>query len=402
MQERIGLKEIQAAEKVLKEVISPTPVKFSSTFSLMTGNSVYLKAENLQKTGSFKVRGAFNKIQSLSDQEKERGIVAASAGNHAQGVALVAGFLGIKAVVVMPQNAPLSKISAAEGYGARVMLSGKTYSQAEKFAVELSIRENLTFIHPFNDTMTIAGQGTIGLEILREVPEAEVILVPVGGGGLISGVGLAVKKMKPEIQVIGVQTSSCPVLCESFRKGRLLNWKRKPTMADGIAVENPGNIPFEIIQRVVDNIITVEEDDIAHTILLLMERSRLIVEGAGAVALTALISGRVDFKNKKIVVILSGGNIDVTLLARIIDRGLFRSGRLIKFTAVIPDVPGALQELLEEISLLGANVLNIRHNRLSIELPLNYAEVEMMLETRDREHSYEIVQALKEKDYDCK
>lgn len=402
MQERIDLKEIQDAEKALKDVISPTPVKFSSTFSLMTGNSVYLKAENLQKTGSFKVRGAFNKIQSLSAREKEKGIVAASAGNHAQGVALAAAFLGISAVVVMPQNASLSKVSAAENYGARVVLSGKTYSQAEKFAVEMAVRENKAFIHPFNDIMTIAGQGTIGLEILREVPEAEVILVPVGGGGLIAGVGLAVKKIRPDIQVIGVQASSCPVLCESFRRGRLLSCNRASTMADGIAVENPGNIPFELIRRVVDNIITVEEEDIAYTILLLMERARLIVEGAGAVGLTALISGRTDFKNKKIVAILSGGNIDVTLLARIIDRGLARSGRLIAFTLVIPDVPGSLKELLEEISSQGANVLNIRHNRLNIELPLNYAQVEMILETRDSKHSQEITRALKEKSYECK
>ncbi len=399
MQERIRLKDIQEAEKVLSDIISPTPVKLSSTFSRMTENSVYLKAENLQKTGSFKVRGAFNKIQSLSEAEKERGIVAASAGNHAQGVALASDLLGIKAVVVMPENAPLSKIAAAEGYGARVILSGKNYSQAELFAVDLAAGEKMTFIHPFNDIMTIAGQGTIGLEILREVPEAEVVLVPVGGGGLISGVALAVKKIKPEIQVVGVQTSSCSVLCESFQKGRLLSRKRNSTMADGIAVETPGNIPFELIQRFVDNIITVEEEDIAFTILLLMERARLIVEGAGAVGLTALITGKVNVKRKNVVVLLSGGNIDVTLLARIIERGLARSGRLIKFSAVIPDAPGALKGLLEEISVQGANVLDIRHNRLDTEVPVEYARVELMLETRDKEHSREMIKALRKKGF---
>ncbi|MDO9574883.1 MAG: threonine ammonia-lyase [Candidatus Contubernalis sp.] len=401
MYESVSLKEIQEAEKVLREVISPTPVKFSSTFSLMTGNSIYLKAENLQKTGSFKIRGAFNKIYSLSLQEKKRGVVAASAGNHAQGVALVAGIMGIAAVVVMPENAPLSKISATQGYGAKVLLSGKTYSQAEKYAVELARQENMTLIHPFNDAMTIAGQGTIGLEILREVKDAEAILVPVGGGGLISGIALAVKKMKPEVQVVGVQTCNCPILCESFREGRLVKLQKKPTMADGIAVETPGAIPFEIIKKYVDNIITVEESDIAQTILLLMERARLIVEGAGAVGLTALLSGKTDFINKKLVVVLSGGNIDVTLLARIIDRGLARSGRLIKFTAVIKDTPGSIKDLLAFIATKGANVMSIRHNRLDFELPVDYAEVELTLETRDREHWEEIVEELKEMDY-CK
>ncbi|UNC90695.1 threonine ammonia-lyase [Candidatus Contubernalis alkaliaceticus] len=397
--ESISLKDVQEAEKVLKGVISPTPVKFSSTFSLMTGNSIYLKAENLQKTGSFKIRGAFNKLYSLSLKEKKRGVVAASAGNHAQGVALAAGILGIAAVVVMPENAPLSKISATQGYGAKVLLSGKTYSQAEKFAVDFAKNKNMTLIHPFNDVMTIVGQGTIGLEILREVEDVEVILVPVGGGGLISGIALAVKKMRPEVQVVGVQTSSCPILCESFRQGRLLTLKRNPTMADGIAVETPGNIPFELIKKYVDNIITVEENDIAQTILLLMERARLIVEGAGAVGLTALLSGNTDFINKKLVVVLSGGNIDVTLLARIIDRGLARSGRLIKFTVAIKDAPGSIKDLLELVALKGANVMSIRHNRLDFELPVDCAEVELTLETRDREHSEEIVEELRKKDY---
>ncbi len=402
MEELVTLKQIVEAAEKLRQVISPSPIKYSTTFSRMTGSEVYLKAENLQKTGSFKIRGAYNKIYSLTSQEKKRGIIAVSAGNHAQGAALAASLLGVKSLVVMPKTAPLSKITATEDYGARVILTGENYIEVQEAALQIAEKENLVLIHPFNDPLVIAGQGTIGLEILKERQDLDAVIVPVGGGGLISGISTVLKKLRPEVQVIGVQAASCPAVFNSFLEGKILSVKRRPTMADGIAVEKPGSITFEILKKYVDTMAAVEEEDIAQTILMLLERTKLMVEGAGAVGLTALLSRKINLVNKKVVVVLSGGNIDVTLLSRIINRGLARSGRLIKLNVLLPDKAGVLSELLGIVSDREANVLDIRHERLSLELPIDFVEVELLLETRDREHSEEIIRALVHKKYKLK
>ncbi len=390
----IGLDDIKEAGKTLNNVAYNTGLVHNTTFSEMTGNFIYLKMENLQKTGSFKIRGAFNKIAHLPKKYKKNGVIAASAGNHAQGVAMAAKAYGIKATIVMPKHAPLSKIAATRGYGAEVILHGHLYDEAYEKAMEIQEEIGAVFIHPFDDPEVIAGQGTIGIEILEDLPDADIIIVPVGGGGLISGIAVATKSIKPDIKIVGVQSKNIPSMAESIFKDRITTVNGIPTIADGIAVKTPGKITFEIVKHYVDDIVTVDEDEIANAILLLMERAKVITEGAGAASVAALLNRMGQFKDKKIVALLSGGNIDVNMLSRIIDSGLVKSGRKVFINTLIPDRPGTLGVLLNRLADTGANVLSVTHNRSSREIPIGYAKVELELETTSEEHIEEIKELL--------
>jgi len=390
----IGLDDIEEARKTLNNVAYNTGLVHNTTFSEMTGNSIYLKMENLQKTGSFKIRGAFNKIAHLPKKYKKKGVIAASAGNHAQGVAMAAKAYGIKATIVMPKHAPLSKIAATRGYGAEVILHGHLYDEAYEKAREIQEETGAVFIHPFDDPEVIAGQGTIGIEILEDLPDTDIIIVPVGGGGLISGIAVATKSIKPDIKIIGVQSKNMPSMAESIFKDRITTVNGMPTIADGIAVKTPGKITFEIVKRYVDDIVTVDEDEIANAILLLMERAKVIAEGAGAASVAALLNRMGQLKDKKIVALLSGGNIDVNMLSRIIDSGLVKSGRKVFINTLIPDRPGTLGVLLNRLADTGANVLSVTHNRSSRDIPIGYAKVELELETTSEEHIEEIKELL--------
>lgn len=390
----IGLDDIEEARKTLNNVAYNTGLVHNTTFSEMTGNSIYLKMENLQKTGSFKIRGAFNKIAHLPKKYKKKGVIAASAGNHAQGVAMAAKAYGIKATIVMPKHAPLSKIAATRGYGAEVILHGHLYDEAYEKAREIQEETGAVFIHPFDDPEVIAGQGTIGIEILEDLPDTDIIIVPVGGGGLISGIAVATKSIKPDIKIIGVQSKNMPSMAESIFKDRITTVDGMPTIADGIAVKTPGKITFEIVKRYVDDIVTVDEDEIANAILLLMERAKVIAEGAGAASVAALLNRMGQLKDKKIVALLSGGNIDVNMLSRIIDSGLVKSGRKVFINTLIPDRPGTLGILLNRLADTGANVLSVTHNRSSRDIPIGYAKVELELETTSEEHIEEIKELL--------
>jgi len=398
----IGLRDIQEARNCLKNVAYKTGLVYNTTFSEMTGNYIYLKTENLQKTGSFKVRGAFNKIAHLSDEEKRNGVIASSAGNHAQGVAMAATSYKIKSTIVMPKHAPLSKISATKSYGAEVVLHGEIYDEAYEKAKEIQRETGATFVHPFNDPYVIAGQGTIGLEIMEDLPDVDMIVVPIGGGGLISGVAIAVKSINPNVKIIGVQTENVPSIVKSISENHVSTVDGKPTIADGIAVKTPGEITFNIIKEYVDDVVTVGEDEIANSILLLLERAKVISEGAGAASLAAVLNRLDNIKNKKIVALISGGNIDVNMLSRIIDKGLVKSGRKIIVRTIIEDRPGTLGKLLNLVAGTGANVLSVLHNRSTADLPLGYANVELELETADEEHVEKIKQLLSFENYNYK
>ena len=398
----IGLRDIQEARNCLKNVAYKTGLVYNTTFSEMTGNYIYLKTENLQKTGSFKVRGAFNKIAHLSDEEKRNGVIASSAGNHAQGVAMAATSYKIKSTIVMPKHAPLSKISATKSYGAEVVLHGEIYDEAYEKAKEIQRETGATFVHPFNDPYVIAGQGTIGLEIMEDLPDVDMIVVPIGGGGLISGIAIAVKSINPNVKIIGVQTENVPSIVKSISENHVSTVDGKPTIADGIAVKTPGEITFNIIKEYVDDVVTVGEDEIANSILLLLERAKVISEGAGAASLAAVLNRLDNIKNKKIVALISGGNIDVNMLSRIIDKGLVKSGRKIIVRTIIEDRPGTLGKLLNLVAGTGANVLSVLHNRSTADLPLGYANVELELETADEEHVEKIKQLLSLENYNYK
>jgi len=380
----ISLADIKKARETLTGVAVRTELAYTNTLSDMTGNSVYLKMENQQRTGSFKLRGAYNKIANLNEAEKKTGIIASSAGNHAQGTALAGTLFGISSTIVMPKSAPLSKIKATQSYGANVVLHGSVYDEAYAEARRIQAEKQLTFIHPFDDPMVIAGQGTIALEILEDLPDVEVIVVPIGGGGLISGIAIAIKNLKPNVKVIGVQTKNMPSMLEAIAQKKIVTCNGCPTIADGIAVKTPGEITFELVQRYVDDIVTVDEEEIASAILLLMERVKTISEGSGAVAAAAVLNRLQEYKNRKIAAIISGGNIDVNMMSRIINKGLTKSGRKVIFNMVIPDKPGSLWKLLQLTAETGANVLNVTHHRESRGVALGYATVELELETADQ------------------
>jgi len=386
--------EIVAAQARIQKAIRQTPVIYSETFSKETGKGVFLKLENLQKAGSFKIRGAFNKLSLLPPSSKEKGVVAASAGNHAQGVALASSLLGIRATIVMPEGASLAKQMATRSYGGDVILFGQNTDEALKHAEKLA-EDGRSFVHPYDDREIIAGQGTIGLEILEEVPDVEAVIVPVGGGGLISGIAAIIKRRKPRTKIIGVQSMHVPSAFLSLKRGKRVEVRIKPTLADGIALRSLGEINFPIVQKYVDGILTVREEEIASAILMLMERKRVVAEGAGAVPLAALLSKKHQIAAKKVVLVISGGNIDVNVLDRIIEKGLSQTGRIVRFGVLVRDVPGPLAELSGLIAQNHANILHVIHERASRDIPIGLTKVIMVLETRGPDHVRKIRNVLK-------
>ena len=395
----LTLPEVYTAARRLKGVIHRTLLDHSHTFSSITGCETYLKLENLQKTGSFKIRGAYNKIQTLTPEERACGVIAASAGNHAQGVAYAAAQAGIPSVIVMPEHAPLAKVVATKGYGAEVVLAGATYDESYEHACRLQRERGLVFVHAFNDPCVMAGQGTIGLEILEDLQDLEAIVVPVGGGGLISGIALAVKQVAPHVKVYGVQAAGAPAMHLSKRAGCYQTTDCAVTIADGIAVKQPGDLTYDIVQKYVDDVVIVEDEEIAETILLLLERSKLMVEGAGATSLAALLFQKLSCKGK-VAAVLSGGNIDVNFISQIIEHGLVKSGRRVKILTRIADRPGELSRLLDRIAQLHGNVMQVFHDRAERCLPLGQAVVEISLETRDEAHCQSILEDLTARGYE--
>ncbi|MCH5224658.1 MAG: threonine ammonia-lyase [Muribaculaceae bacterium] len=396
----LEISEVFKAQEVLKNVARVTPVMGPTNLS--EDCEVYLKAECLQLTGSFKLRGAYYKISQLSDEEKRKGVIACSAGNHAQGVALGATHNGIKSLICLPATAPLSKVEATRNFGAEICLVNGVYDDAHNRAVELQEEHDYTFIHPFDDPKVIAGQGTIGLEILSQLHDLDAVVVPVGGGGLISGVAFAIKTLRPEVKVYGVQAEGAPSMKVSLEKKEKVRLDGVKTIADGIAVKEPGDLTLELISKYVDEIVTVNDDEIAASILTLMEKQKMVAEGAGAVALAAVLYNKLPVKGKKVVCIVSGGNIDVSILNRAITRGLVKSGRLVSITFDLADRPGALAEVLNVISGLGANVLSVVHERASNSTDVTGCILQIDLETRDQAHVDEIMQKLKEVGYSVK
>ncbi len=386
----LSLEMIYDAQRVLLDTIRVTPVYRAPKI----GSDIFIKAENLQDTGSFKLRGAFYKIHSLSPEEKARGIIACSAGNHAQGVAYSATKHGIKSTICMPAGAPISKIEATKKYGADVVLVSGVYDDAYRKAIELSRQEGYTFAHPFDDAYVIAGQGTIGLEILQQLPEVDVVVVPIGGGGLISGLAYAVKSVKPNCKVIGVQAAGAASMYTSITAGSIQMLDSVSTIADGIAVKQPGNLTFPLCQKYVDEIVTVDEDEIATAILTLMEGHKTVAEGAGATSVAAVMFDKIDTENKKVCCVVSGGNIDVTTLSRVITKGLTKTGRITKISTSVIDKPGQLINLLNIISNLGANVISVNHERDSEKSHVTTCIVNMTLETKDTAHVSKIISEL--------
>ncbi|NOK61266.1 MAG: threonine ammonia-lyase [Chloroflexi bacterium AL-W] len=394
------LADIQTARQELRDIIIQTPILPNERLSNDIGARVYLKAENTQRSGSFKIRGAYNKISRLTAAERARGIIAHSAGNHAQGVALAAKLFDIPATIVMPERAPLTKVVATRRLGAEIMLHGETFDDCAAFAKELQHERGLTAIHPFNDPDIIAGQGTLGLEIIEAVPETNVIIVPIGGGGLISGIALAVKTLMPDIRIIGVQAEGCAAVPTSLAAGQPVTVPVSRTIADGIAVKCPGELTLPIIQELVDEVVTVTDDEIMRAIAYAVQNAHLVVEGAGAASLAALISGKVlSRSNDTICVTLCGGNIDGNLLARIIEQSLVRQGRYILIRTTVDDRPGNLAPLISQVAQAGAGVVDIFHRRAVWLAPVDRAGIEMVLEVRDEQHGQTVVQHLTEAGY---
>lgn len=385
----LTIEKIYEAKNVLKEVARVTPL----TPAPAIGDTIYIKNENLQMTGSFKLRGAYNKLRHLTAEEKAKGVVACSAGNHAQGVALSATKMGIKSVICMPAGAPLAKVEATRGYGAEVVLVPGVYDDAAREAERLNKEEGYTFAHPFNDEYVMAGQGTIALEILEQLPDVEQIVVPIGGGGLIAGIAVAVKTLKPDCKVIGVQAAGAPSMYNAIKTGYVEELKSVSTIADGIAVKKPGDLTYECCVKYVDDVITVSEDEIASAILALMESQKTVSEGAGATTVAAYMFKKVD-TSLKTVCVVSGGNIDVTTLSRVINRGLIKSGRLANITTKVIDKPGQLTSLLQIVAATGANINEIDHKREDVSTEVNSCVVSMVLETRNEQHVEEIISAI--------
>ena len=390
----LTLDNVYRASYVLKDVVRKTDVIYAP--KLCPGTELYLKTENLQVTGSFKVRGAYYKMSKLTAEERARGVIACSAGNHAQGVALGAQKNGIKAVICLPAGAPISKVEATKSYGAEVCLVEGVYDDAYRKALELRDEKGYTFIHPFNDEDVIAGQGTIALELTEQLSDIDVVLVPVGGGGLISGVAYTLKTLNPSVKVYGVQATGAPSMANSVHHGRIEELPAVSTIADGIAVKVPGNLTYEICSKYVDDIVTVSDDEISAAILALMEQHKLVTEGAGAVAVAAAMFGKVDLKGKKTVCLCSGGNIDVTILSRVIQRGLLMSGRTCQMTIELMDKPGQLMAVARVIAERGGNVIEVHHEHSRGGSDVNGCYLRVTLETRNFEHIKEIREALAE------
>lgn len=380
----LTINSVYKAQKVVKDVARKTELIYASKINLKS--NVYLKTENLQKTGSFKVRGAYYKISKLSEEEKARGVIACSAGNHAQGVALSAKRHNIKSVICIPEGAPLSKIEATRGYGAEVVLVPGVYDDAYKKALELQKEHGYTFIHPFDDEDVIAGQGTIALEILEQLENIDAVLVPVGGGGLIAGIAFTLKTINPDIKVYGVESAGASSMLESIKDNSIKELNKVNTIADGIAVKKPGSLTYELCKKYVDDIVTVSDDEISAAILTLIEREKMIAEGAGAVAVAAAMFNKVDVIGKNVVCLLSGGNIDVNILSRVINRGLLMTGRTCQLLIEVLDKPGQLNYVSSIIARLGANIISIEHERVNYSSNINECYIRVTLETKNFEH----------------
>ena len=392
------IQDFITAKEKLSKVLLKTSLIQSPIFSKEAGNEVYIKPENLQKTGSFKIRGAYNKITNLSDEEKKKGVIASSAGNHAQGVAYGAKESGIKAVIVMPKSTPLIKVESTKQYGAEVVLHGDVYDDAFKKAKELEEKEGYIFVHPFDDEDVIHGQGTIALEILEELPETDIILVPIGGGGLISGIACATKILKPEIKIIGVEPDGAASAYEAIKEDKVVELKEANTIADGTAVKKIGNTTFEYIKKYVDEIITVSDYELMESFLLLVEKHKIIAENSGILSLAALM--KLKEKNKKVVSVVSGGNIDVLMISSMINKGLIRRDRIFNFSVNIPDKPGELAKVVDLIAQQGANVVKLEHNQFKNLSRFKDIELQITVETNGSEHIQKLTQAFEEKGYE--
>ncbi|WP_345991271.1 threonine ammonia-lyase [Sulfurimonas sp. HSL-1716] len=396
----LDINKIYEARERIRDVVVNTPFSYAPYLSEASGCEVYLKKENLQVTGAFKIRGAYNKIASLSDEQRASGVVASSAGNHAQGVAFSAQKFGIKATIVMPDSTPLTKINGVKHYGAQVILAGSNYDEAYAYALKYGAENSLVFVHPFEDDEVMAGQGTVALEILEQAKELDAVLIPVGGGGLISGMAKAFKALNPDIQVIGVSAKGAPALKNSYELGRPVDSISVRTIADGIAVRDCSAVTLGYIMESVDKFITVDDEEIASAILYLLERQKLVVEGAGAVGVAALLHNELpELKDKKVAVVLSGGNMDVTLLSVIIEKGLIKSSRKMKLTVTLVDKPGSLMRLTEILKELNANIVHISYDRTSISLDYGDANVTIHLETKGEEHQEQIISVLQKEGY---
>jgi threonine dehydratase len=398
-QPSVTLSEIQIAIARIRDSIYLSPCARSEYFSQHTGNSIHLKLDNLQRTGAFKERGALNKLLTLTPEERCRGVIAASAGNHAQGVAYHAGRHGIRAQICMPLTTPLIKASATKSYGAEVILEGANYDEACEEAVRRSQQFGLTFIHPFDDALVIAGQGTMGLEILEQVPEVEAIVAPIGGGGLIAGVACAVKETNPKVRVFGVQPARLPSMKVAIAEGHPVTLSPAATIADGIAVRRAGEKTLPLIQKYVDDIVTVDEEEIANAILLLLEREKTLAEGAGAAAIAAVINHKTPLSGSKVVVLVCGGNIDVSLLSRIMERGLVKDGRLVRLRVHLPDYPGALHRLTGILAQHRANIVETSYDRAYYGVNLGDTAIDITMETRGPDHIAELLSALSASGY---
>lgn len=391
----LTLDRVYKASRVLKDVIRETDMILAP--NIRKGTNIYLKTENLQVTGSFKVRGSYFKISQLSEEERKKGVIACSAGNHAQGVALAATRSGIKSIICLPDGAPISKVEATKRYGAEVCMVKGVYDDAYKKAIELRDENGYCFIHPFDDPDVIAGQGTIGLEIMEQLPNVDAVIVPIGGGGLISGVAYTIKQINPNCKVYGVQAQGAPSMENSINDGQIETLPKVQTIADGIAVKTPGNLTYDLVKEYVDGIVTVSDDEIALAILTLLEQQKLIAEGAGAVPVAAVLAGKIpDIDGKNICCLVSGGNVDVTVLSRVIERGLKMSGRTANITIALSDKPGQLSEVSSIIAQTGANVTSINYDSTDLDMNITDCYLRIDVETRDFSHIVAIKSALRE------
>lgn len=389
------IEEIRKIRESFSDLVHYTPLELNHTFSLMANNEVYLKLENFQRTGSFKIRGAYNKISKLNEDEMRAGVITASAGNHGQGVALAAKLFNVKSTILVPEGTPIVKIEAIKNYDGNVIEYGNSYDDAYQKALTLKKEENLTFIHPFNDEDVIKGQATIGLEILEQLPDVDYIFCPIGGGGLISGISSYCKNLRKEIKIIGVQSENASSMYKSIKEHKLSSIELSDTICEGIAVKKPGDITFEIINKNVDDVVLVSDEEVANTILLLLERAKIFVEGAGAASLSAILNKKVNIERKKVVAVISGGNLAPNLMDRIIIKGLIKEGRLIKFKTKLEDRPGELLKVLNVLAELKGNIVSIIHNWLPLDISYKKTEVIIELETRNHQHVKQILEQLK-------
>ena len=396
----LNIEKIYEARERIKDIVLKTPFSDAPYLSAISTCDVYLKKENLQVTGAFKIRGAYNKIATLSDEQKKCGVIAASAGNHAQGVALSASKFNIRAVIIMPESTPLTKVNGVRDYGAEVILRGANYDEAYAYALKYGEENHLTFVHPFEDEEVMAGQGTLALDILDDCPDVDAVVIPVGGGGLIAGMSTAFKSINPNIEIIGVSAKGAPAFKESFEAKNPIDSTSVRTIADGIAVRDTSEITLNYALKNVDKIISVDEEEIANAILFLLEKQKLVVEGAGAVTVAAMLHKKLEYlSGKKVALVLSGGNMDVTLLSVIIEKGLLKSGRKMKVTVTLVDKPGSLMRFTEILKELNANIVHIAYDRTSVSLDYGDANVTVHMETKGESHQDEIRHALKQEGY---